>query len=227
MKDFTYFNPTRMHVFTHLKPASQGVTGLGTYPDGMVELDGYVGQLLDKLDELKVADNTIVVFTTDNGAPAGEGKNQPFSGLKNSLMEGGIRTPLAARLPGVIPAGLRVRENFSATDLLPTSLAMAGVSTSTGFEGKNRTDILTSPTALNTDPVCMRYVYGGKVLRAVIKENWKLAYDENTGLTRLFDLASDPAETTDLAGANPAVVESLKADWNAWSATFPPGLGVW
>jgi arylsulfatase len=57
-----------MHVFTHLKPSSKGKTGLGTYPDGMVELDGYVGQLIDKLDQLGAAGNTIVVFTTDNGA---------------------------------------------------------------------------------------------------------------------------------------------------------------
>ena len=57
-----------MHVFTHLKPESEGKTGLGVYPDGMVELDGYVGQMLDKLDELGIADNTVVMFTTDNGA---------------------------------------------------------------------------------------------------------------------------------------------------------------
>ena len=63
-----YFNTTRMHIFTHLKPSSVGKTGLGLYPDGMVELDGYVGQLLQKLEDLKVADNTVVVFTTDNGA---------------------------------------------------------------------------------------------------------------------------------------------------------------
>ena len=63
-----YFNTTRMHIFTHLKPSSVGKTGLGVYPDGMVELDGYAGQLLQKLEDLKVADNTIVVFTTDNGA---------------------------------------------------------------------------------------------------------------------------------------------------------------
>ena len=65
---FCYFNPTRMHVWTHLKPESDGKTGKGLYPDGMVELDGYIGQLLKKLDDLGVADNTIVVFTSDNGA---------------------------------------------------------------------------------------------------------------------------------------------------------------
>ncbi len=65
---FCYFNSTRMHVFTHLKKDSEGKTGLGLYPDGMVEHDGHVGQLLKKLDDLKIADNTIVVYTTDNGA---------------------------------------------------------------------------------------------------------------------------------------------------------------
>ncbi len=65
---FCYYNSTRMHVFTHLKKESEGKTGLGLYPDGMVEHDGHVGQLLKKLDDLGIADNTIVVYTTDNGA---------------------------------------------------------------------------------------------------------------------------------------------------------------
>jgi arylsulfatase len=64
---FCWFNSTRMHVFTHLKKESQGKTGLGTYPDGMVELDGNVGQLLKKLDDLGIADNTLVMWSTDNG----------------------------------------------------------------------------------------------------------------------------------------------------------------
>jgi arylsulfatase len=65
---FLYYNSTRMHVFTHLKPSSQGKTGLGLEADGMVEHDGHVGQLLKKLDNLGIADNTIVVYTSDNGA---------------------------------------------------------------------------------------------------------------------------------------------------------------
>jgi arylsulfatase A-like enzyme len=65
---FVWWNSTRMHIFTHLKKESEGVTGLGVYPDGMVEHDGHVGKLLDKLDELGIADNTIVMYSTDNGA---------------------------------------------------------------------------------------------------------------------------------------------------------------
>jgi len=82
---FCYFNTTRMHVFTHLKAASVGKTGLGVYPDGMVELDGYIGQLLKKLDDLGIADNTIVAFTTDNGAEVctwPDGGSTPFRGEK-------------------------------------------------------------------------------------------------------------------------------------------------
>ena len=103
---FCYFNPTRMHVWTHLKPASKGKTGHGVYPDGMVELDGYVGQLLKKLDDLGVADNTIVVFTTDNGAEVmswPDGGTTPFRGEKATNWEGGYpRTdghPLARHDP--------------------------------------------------------------------------------------------------------------------------------
>ena len=105
---FCYFNTTRMHVFTHLKAASAGKTGLGLYPDGMVELDGYIGQLLKKLDDLGVADNTIVAFTTDNGAEVctwPDGGSTPFRGEKATNWEGGWRVPFVMRWPGVIKPG--------------------------------------------------------------------------------------------------------------------------
>lgn len=126
---FCYFNPTRMHVFTHLKPASVGVTGLGTYPDGMVELDGYVGQLLDKLDELQVADNTIVVFTTDNGAEVmtwPDGGTTPFRGEKDTNWEGGWRVPCVMRWPGVIEPGRVINDIASLQDFIPTFAAANG-----------------------------------------------------------------------------------------------------
>ena len=110
---FCYFNPTRMHVFTHLKPSSVGKTGLGLYPDGMVELDGYVGQLLKKLDDVGVADNTIVVFTTDNGAEVmswPDGGATPFRGEKDTNWEGGWRVPCVMRWPGVIEPGRVINE---------------------------------------------------------------------------------------------------------------------
>ena len=78
-----------MHIFTHLKPESEGKTGLGIYPDGMVEHDGQVGQLLDKLDELGIADNTIVMYSTDNGAEIitwPDGGTTMFRGEKNTQL---------------------------------------------------------------------------------------------------------------------------------------------
>jgi arylsulfatase len=88
---FVWFNSTRMHVWTRLKPESQGVTGQGLYADGMVEHDGHVGQLLAKLDELGIADNTIVMYSTDNGAELAlwpDGGYTPYRGEKNSNWEG-------------------------------------------------------------------------------------------------------------------------------------------
>jgi arylsulfatase A-like enzyme len=126
---FCYMNTTRMHVWTHLKPSSQGKTGLGLYPDGMVELDGYVGQLLDKLDKLGVANNTIVVFTADNGAEVmswPDGGSTPFRGEKDTNWEGGWRVPCVIRWPGVVKPGVVVNEIGSLQDFIPTFAAAAG-----------------------------------------------------------------------------------------------------
>jgi arylsulfatase A-like enzyme len=126
---FCYFNPTRMHVFTHLKPASKGKTGLGLYPDGMVEVDGYVGQLLKKLDDLGIADNTVVVFTTDNGAEVlswPDGGATPFRGEKDTNWEGGWRVPCVMRWPGVMKPGQIINDICSLQDFIPTFAAANG-----------------------------------------------------------------------------------------------------
>jgi arylsulfatase len=126
---FCYMNTTRMHIWTHLKPASVGKTGFGLYPDGMVELDGYVGQLLDKLDELGVADDTVVVFTTDNGAECmswPDGGATPFRGEKDTNWEGGWRVPCVMRWPGVIKPGQVINDIASLQDFIPTFAAACG-----------------------------------------------------------------------------------------------------
>jgi arylsulfatase A-like enzyme len=126
---FLWWNSTRMHIWTHLKPESEGVTGLGVYPDGMVEHDAMVGELLDKLEELGIADNTIVMYSTDNGAEVmswPDGGTTPFAGEKNTQWEGGYRVPTLIRWPGVIEPGTRINEVGSHEDMLPTLLAAAG-----------------------------------------------------------------------------------------------------
>jgi arylsulfatase len=127
---FLWWNSTRMHIWTHLRPEAEGVTGLGVYPDGMVEHDGHVGRLLAALDELGIADNTIVMYSTDNGAEAmswPDGGTTPFAGEKNTNWEGGYRVPTAIRWPGVIEPGSVYNDIFSHEDMLPTLLAAAGV----------------------------------------------------------------------------------------------------
>jgi arylsulfatase A-like enzyme len=126
---FCYFNSTRMHIWTHLKQASQGKTGLGLYPDGMVETDGHVGELLKLLDDLGVADNTIVVYTTDNGAEVftwPDGGSTPFKGEKATNWEGAFRVPCLIRWPGVIKPGTIVNDVCAHEDLVPTFAAAAG-----------------------------------------------------------------------------------------------------
>jgi arylsulfatase len=118
-----------MHIWTHLKPKSKGVTGQGIYADGMAEHDGMVGQLLDKLDELGIADNTIVMYSTDNGAELmswPDGGMIPFRGEKNTTWEGGFRVPMMVKWPGKIKPGQVSNEIISMEDWLPTLLAAAG-----------------------------------------------------------------------------------------------------
>jgi arylsulfatase len=126
---FVWWNSTRMHIWTHLKKSSEGKTGLGVYPDGMVEHDGHVGKLLNKLDELGIADNTIVMYSTDNGAEVmswPDGGTTPFRGEKDTNFEGGWRVPCVIRWPGMIKPGTVSNEIFSHTDMLPTLAAVGG-----------------------------------------------------------------------------------------------------
>ena len=126
---FVWWNSTRMHIFTRLKEESVGVSGQGLFADGMVEHDGHVGQLLNKLDELGIAENTIVMYSTDNGAELllwPDGGYTQFRGEKNSNWEGGYRVPLLVRWPAQIKAGQISNEIISHQDWLPTLLAAAG-----------------------------------------------------------------------------------------------------
>jgi arylsulfatase len=126
---FVWWNSTRMHIWTHLKAESKGKTGLGVYADGMVEHDGHVGQLLDKLKELGVEDNTIVMYSTDNGAEVfswPDGGTTMFRNEKATQWEGGFRVPTAIRWPGVIKPGTVINEIGSHEDMLPTLLAAVG-----------------------------------------------------------------------------------------------------
>jgi arylsulfatase len=126
---FVWWNGTRMHFRTHVKPELRGISGQDEYADGMVEHDRHIGQFLDKLDELGIADNTIVFYSTDNGPHYNtwpDAAATPFRGEKNTNWEGGWRVPAMVRWPGKIAADTWSNEIVHHMDWLPTFLAAAG-----------------------------------------------------------------------------------------------------
>lgn len=126
---FLWWNGTRMHFRTHVKPEHRGISGQDEYSDGMVEHDMHVGELLKKLDELGIADNTIVFYSTDNGPHYNtwpDAASTPFRGEKNTNWEGGWRVPAMVRWPGHIKALSVSNEIMHHMDWLPTFLAAAG-----------------------------------------------------------------------------------------------------
>lgn len=129
---FCWFNSTRMHFRTHVKEENRdepGLTARTEYADGMIEHDNHVGKLLDHLDELGIADNTIVLYTTDNGPHKNTWPDaglSPFRNEKNSNWEGAFRVPCAIRWPGKIKAGSVSNEIVSGLDWLPTLMAAVG-----------------------------------------------------------------------------------------------------
>ena len=129
---FLWWNSTRMHIFTHLKAESEGKTGLGIYADGMTEHDGHVGQVLAKLKELGLDENTIIMYSSDNGAETftwPDGGTTMFRGEKNTQFEGGYRVPTLIKWPGTIKPGTIVNDIAAHEDMLTTLVAAAGDTT--------------------------------------------------------------------------------------------------
>ncbi len=128
---FLWFNSTRMHYYTHVKDENLGRSGQGFYNDGMLEHDDHVGALLDKVDELGIADNTIVIYSTDNGPHYNmwpDAGISPFRGEKNTNWEGGFRVPALVRWPGQVEAGSISNQVMSHLDWVPTLMAVVGES---------------------------------------------------------------------------------------------------
>ncbi len=144
---FMWFNSSRMHYFTYVPEEYDGKSKLNFYADAMLQHDDIVGQVLDKLDELGIADNTIVLYTTDNGPHYNEwpdGGITPFRGEKNTNWEGGFRVPAIIRWPGKIPKDKVINEIVSSLDWVPTFMAAAGEPNIkqkllNGYRGQKRT----------------------------------------------------------------------------------------
>jgi arylsulfatase A-like enzyme len=221
---FMWFNSTRMHVFTHLKKESLGKTGVGIHADGMVEHDAMIGELLKQLDDLKIADNTIVIYTTDNGAEIAlwpDGAMTPFKGEKGTTWEGGFRIPMMIRWPGVIKPGSISNEVISLIDWFPTLADAAGAGDikakmKTGFsangknfkvhlDGYNFAPYLRGQQPKGPRDNIMYFDQGGN-LNAVRWNDWKVSFAtfsegniatamrESTSWAMITNLRMDPYE---------------------------------
>jgi arylsulfatase A-like enzyme len=199
------------------------------YPAVIEELDWSVGEILDVLDEVGIADNTLVVFTTDNGpTKTGRGSAGPLQGRKATVFEGGFRVPCLMRWPGRIPAGTVTNEIASAMDLLPTFARLAGepVPNDRVLDGRDIWPVISGRPGA-TSPHEAFYYFGGNRLWGVRSGRWKLLYERErmpddppgeyqrrTGpIVRqgLFDLEDDIGETTDVAEQHPEVTARLQA----------------
>ncbi len=177
-------------------------------------LDRSVGRILDKLDEEGIADNTLVVFTSDNGGAGYIGLpevNAPYRGWKITLFEGGIRVPMMLRWPAQIPAGTEIETPVAHIDVMPTLTSAAGADLPADIEidGQDMLPEATGQGAINRPGDAIFWSSG--YYQVVRKGDWKLQRNERQNKTWLFDLASDPTEQTNLSESRPDKVDELVA----------------
>ncbi len=201
----------------------------------MVEaMDQAVGKVIAKLDELKIRDRTLIIFTSDNGGlSTSEGwptSNMPLRGGKGWMYEGGIREPLIVHWPGVSRAGSVVATPVSSPDFLPTLIDAAG----TEWKANQPVDGVSLRNALQQKPVTDRALFwhyphygnqGGAPAAAIRRGDWKLIHWFEDDTIELFDVVKDLGETTNLAAAEPQRVQSMLAELQQWQkqvgARFP------
>jgi len=190
-----------------------------TYATMVQSLDANIGRVLQALDANGLAGNTIVVFTSDNG---GERFSNvwPFSGMKEELLEGGVRVPSIVRWPGRIAAGSVSDQVMATMDWMPTLLAAAGTAPDVAHpsDGEALGLIVTGNAAAHPRKLYWRFHAGSQ--RAIRDGNWK--YLRIAGNEFLFDVVRDPRERANLKDRERDVFERLKRDWEAWNETMLP-----
>jgi arylsulfatase A len=233
---FLYVAHAMPHVPLFVSNKFAGRTAGGLYGDVIAELDWSVGQILDAVRRAGLDNNTLVIFTSDNGPWLSYGNHGgspgPFREGKGTAFEGGVRVPFVARWPGRIPAGTVGRAPAMTIDLLPTFARLSGAAVPTErlIDGRDIWPIIAGEPGARS-PHDALYFYWGRELHAVRRGNWKLhlahpyqaldaagsdgmpgRYVRRELSLSLFDLERDPGETKDVAADNPAVVKQLLED---------------
>ncbi len=224
---FLYFASHAPHVPCVPHPDFAGDSGVSSYYDVMMELDHRIGQLLDKLNALGIAENTLVLFTSDNGpwvdrpAPGRvyqtSGSAYPYRGYKRQAREGGLRVPLLVRWTGTLPSGIDSDALMGGMDLMPTLLAFAGgaMPNDRVTDGLDFSAHLQNPSTVS-GPRTRFFLYEENDTAAVgVREgDWKLFNG------KLYNLATDPQENTDLAGSDPARAAAMQSTVNAFNSAM-------
>ncbi len=196
--------------------------GLATYAGMVSRLDRYVGDVMALLEELKISDNTIVIFTSDNGGHNGgrdggwtkmtdffQG-NGPFRGYKGTFYEGGLRVPFVVRWPAHVQPGSESPLIIGFQDLLPTFCEVAGIAVPTGIDGISFVPTLTAQGEQRRhDGLYWEYAAKEGINRAARMGDWKIIQTNGGRKTELYNLATDPGETTNAAQGHPQLVAKL------------------
>lgn len=222
-----YLAHTMPHIPLHVEPAFRGRSRAGTYGDTIECIDHHLGRLLQKLEELKLAEETLVVVTSDNG-PWFEGGAGAFRGRKFDVFEGGVRMPCVAQWPGTVPAGRVFDGVASLMDWTPTCCALAGVKPHAP-DGKDLSAALLGGELPEREAL---YYYQGNALNAIRVGKWKLHIakgfegKDRAEMPQLFDMELDPEESYNLKDNFPEVLERLRGMIERFDAEvkaeFPP-----
>lgn len=205
---FLYLGHAMPHLPFDASPKFKGRSQRGLYGDVIEELDDSLGQILDKLRALKLAEKTLVIFTSDNGPELkGPGTAAPLTGTKHTVYEGGLRVPFIAWWPGHVPAERVCTEFVSTLDLLPTFAHLVESPPPADLDGFDQLDLFLDPQA-KTRRSTLYSLYGlkAKRLESMREGRWKLHLSPKV---QLFDLQADLGETTDVAPQHPEVVQKL------------------
>lgn len=216
---------------------------LQVYYGVLTNLDKQIGRILDKLDQLGLSENTVVVFSSDNGPEdgiipftshyGGAASAGPFRGQKRSLYEGGIRLPFIVQWPGKAPAG-KVDDAtvIGGVDWLPTVCRLAGVEPAANMplDGEDLSGALMGKPMARRKPLMWEWrgpVYGSPLnqapMLAIREGKWKLLINPDGSRVELYDIPADPSEVENLAARRPTVVKRLSARVLAWQKTLPKG----
>lgn len=240
---FLYFAHTYPHQPFYASRNFEGKSKAGRYGDTIEEIDWSVGELVRVLQDRGLLDNTLIVFTSDNG-PWYSGSPGKLRGRKGQSYEGGFRIPMIAHWPARIPAGTVCNEPAMNIDWFPTCLALAGVDLPTDriIDGKDITGLLTG-TDTQT-PHDSFYFYHNRSLEAIRVGKWKYIPKINTLVWPLpmdkkwesasidqrpwlFDVVADPQESYNLKDDHPDIIEEMKRKFHAWELQMQENPGGW